>query len=107
MPITRIISFSSAFLLAASGYAIFYCVAKARDAAGSPTSVGDDVIAIGYAVTFGLALLSSLTVFITRKETVSVRALPAVALLTAIGALSFWSWLHLSGVVVPYSSLLK
>jgi len=107
MPITRIISFSSAFLLAASGYAIFYCVAKARYAAGSPTSVGDDIIVIGYVATFGMALLSALTVFITRKETVCVRALPTAALLAGIGALGLWSWLHLSGVVVPYSSFMK
>jgi hypothetical protein len=107
MSITRIAAFSSAFLLAMSGYTILYCIAKAKYAAGSATSVGDDVIVIGYVATLGTALMSALTVFITRKETVSVRAMPAVALLAATGTLGLWSWLHWSGVVVSYSSLIK
>jgi hypothetical protein len=107
IPISRIAAFSSVFLLAVSGYAIFCCIAKVRYAAGSSTSVGDDVIVIGYAATVGTTLLSSLAVFIARNETAALRALPIAALLGGIGALGLWSWLHLSGVVVPYSSLMK
>src|SRR4026209_1678527 len=107
MSITRIAAFSSAFLLAVNGYAIFYCIAKAKYAAGSATSVGDDVIVIGYVTTVGAALLSSLAAFVARKETTPVRALPTAALFTGLGALGLWSWLQLSGVIVPYSSLMK
>ena len=107
MPSARIIAWFSVLPLAVGSYALFYCVEKARLAAGSETSVGDDVIIIGYVATIVGILLSCLAVFIVRHKPVIFRTVPVVALLVCGTAFGFWAWLHLSGVVVPYSSLMK
>ena len=62
---------------------------------------------IGYFATVVTILFSLLAVFMTRNEARGVRALPAFALIVGLGALSIWLWLNLSGVVVPYSSVMK
>ena len=103
----RIMAPLSVLLLALGGYVIFYCFKKLKLAAGSTTTVGDDVIVVGYIVTLSTALASCLTSFAARREAVGIRAVPTTALLVCIGALSFWCWLHLSGVVVAYPSVAK
>ena len=107
MSFARFVSWSSALPLAVGGYALFYCIEKARLAAGSATSVGDDVIVIGYAATVTATLLSCFAAFFVRREAVLFRVLPTATLLVCGGALGFWAWLHLCGVVVPHSSLIK
>ena len=107
MSFARIISWSSGLPLAVGGYALFYCIEKARLAAGSTTSVGDEVIVLAYVATLTTTLVSCVAAFIVRREAVLFRALPAAALLSCGLALGFWAWLHLSGVVVAYSSLMQ
>jgi len=107
MAITRLIALASALLLAVGVYAIFYCIEKMRIAADSGTTVGDDVIVIVYVTTVATTLFSSAAVFLTWNQPAACRALPISALMAGLGVLGLWSWLHLSGVVVSYSSIIK
>ena len=67
LTIKPIIALAAAFLLAVEGYTIYYCVEKVRHAAGSATTVGDDVVSIGYVTTVASTIFSALAVFFTRN----------------------------------------
>jgi len=67
LTIKPIIALAAAFLLAVEGYTIYYCVEKVRHAAGSATTVGDDVVAIGYVTTVASTIFSALAVFFCER----------------------------------------
>jgi hypothetical protein len=97
----------SILLLAVGGYVFSYGCRKIERSAGFGTSVGDDVIVIGYSVPAIATVLSALAVFAVRSLSWSNRSLPIAALVVSAASLVFWFWLHLSGVVIPYSTTLK
>lgn len=107
MSFARIIVWSTVVPLAIGGWALVYCIEKARLAAGSSATVGDDVIVLGYVTTTAATLMSGLATIFVRRETVAWRALPVTALFVCGTALGCWAWLHLSGVIVPYSATTK
>ena len=107
MSFARIIAWSTVVPLAIGGWALVYCIAKARLAAGSSTTVGDDVVVLGYVTTTAATLMSGLATIFVRREPVALRALPVTALLVCGTALGCWSCLHLSGVILPYSATTK
>ena len=107
MSFARTIAWSTAVPLAIGGGALVYCIEKARLAAGSSTTVGDDVIVLGYVTTVATTLLSGLATFFVRREPLALRAWPVTALVVCGTALGCWAWLHLSGVILPDSATTK
>jgi hypothetical protein len=100
----HLVVFLCVLMLAVGGYALFYCFEKAKLAAGleGTTTVGGDIIVMVYVATVSTTWMSCLAAFVLRREAFAMRALPITALLVCAGALGFWAWLHLSGIVVSY-----
>jgi hypothetical protein len=94
----------SILLLAVGGSVFFYGCQKIER---SGSSVGDDVIMIGYGVPAIATVFSALAVFAVRSGSWLSRFLPVAALLVSAASFGFWAWLHLSGIVIPYSATLK
>ena len=91
-------------LFAAACYVVYYCIGKLQR---SGSSVGDDVIVIGYTVTIGSVGLSLFLTYLSRADGHLTRALCRATSAACVSSLSFWTWIHLSGVVVSYSSIMK
>ncbi|MFO1457803.1 MAG: hypothetical protein U1G08_00225 [Verrucomicrobiota bacterium] len=104
MNLQRTLYLSSVILTAVACYVVHYCFEKLRR---SGSSVGDDIIVIGYIATLGSTGLSLLGAFLARDTGVRTQALTQTTFVVCLGALGFWTWIHLSGVVVPYSTLEK
>src|SRR5262245_29494967 len=104
MKSTRLVIPLSIILLSVSGYVFFYGCQKIKI---SGSSVGDDVIVIGYGVPAIATILSALAVFAVRSASWFSRFWPVAALILSAASFGFWAWLHLSGIVVAYSTLQK
>jgi hypothetical protein len=104
MKTTRFVIPLSIVLLALAGYVLFYGCQKIKI---SGSTVGEDVILIGYSLTAITTFLSALAVFAVRSASGFIRSLPIAALILSATSLGFWAWLHLSGIVVAYSSIRK
>ncbi len=100
----RTLNLCSIILTAAACYVVLYCMEKLHR---SGSSVGDDVLLIGYTATIGSFGLSLLLTYISREDGFFTRALAWAAAVVCTGSLSFWTWIHLSGVVVSYSIITK
>jgi hypothetical protein len=104
MKSTRFVIPLSIVLLAVAGYVFFYGCQKIKI---SGSTVGDDAIMIGYGLTAITTFLSALAVFAVRSGSCSTRSLPIAALILSATSFAFWAFLHLSGIVVAYSSIRK
>jgi len=107
MKAPRFVTPVSILLLAVGCYVFFYGWQKIETSAGFGTSVGDDVVVIGYSVPAITTVLSALAVFVVRARSWSNRSLPLAALAVSAASFVFWLWLHLSGVIIPHSATLK
>jgi len=94
----------SILLLAVGAYVFIYGSQKIKI---SGSSVGDDVIMIGYCVPAIATVFSASAVFVVRSGSWLSRFLPVAALVISVASFAFWAWLHLSGIVTPYSATLK
>src|SRR5262245_43251125 len=99
---TRLVMPLSILLIAVGASVFYYGCQKIRNPG---SSVGDDVIALGYCIPAIATIISAAAVFTVRSGAWSVRYLPVTALIFSAASFGFWAWLHLSGVVVGYSAL--
>ena len=91
-------------LFAAACYVFYYCSGKLQRWG---SSVGDDVVVIGYVVTIGSCGLSLSLTYLSRADGHLTRALSRATSAASVSSLSFWTWIHLSGVIVSYSSIMR
>lgn len=92
-------------LAAIGAYALLYCFEVSRRVIPGAigTSVGDDVVVIGYSVTAIATVIGVWAFAGSLRGSNAARNVSILAVVLCASAFAFWTWLHLTGVLIPYS----